>query len=52
MGLSPQIPEIHGFIERELERLEALEPARHQRQDVVPGLSRLFRGTLDEAWED
>lgn len=52
MGLSPQIPEIHGFIERELERLEALKPARHKRLDVVPGLSRLFRGTLDEAWED
>lgn len=52
MGLSPQIPEIHGFIERELERLEALKPARHKRLDVVPGLSHLFRGTLDEAWED
>ena len=51
MGLSPQIPEIHGFIESELARLEALQPARHKRQDVVPGLSRLFRSTIDEAWK-
>lgn len=50
MGLSPQIPEIHGFIERELERLEALKPARHERQEMVSGLSRLFRATVDEAW--
>lgn len=50
MGLSPQIPEIHGFIERELERLEVLKPARSERQEVVSGLSRLFRSTLDEAW--
>jgi predicted nucleotidyltransferase len=52
MGLSPQIPEIHGFIERELERLEVLKPARSERQEVVSGLSRLFRSTLDEAWRE
>jgi predicted nucleotidyltransferase len=51
MGLSPQIPEIHGFIERELERLEAIKPERRERQEVVSGLSRLFRSTLDEAWK-
>lgn len=51
MGLSPQIPEIHAFIERELERLEAMKPVRQERQDVVPGLSHLFRTTLDEAWK-
>ena len=50
MGLSPQILAIHAFIERELERLEQLEPARPARVDVVPGLSRLFRNVLDEAW--
>ena len=51
MGLSPQIPAIHAFIERELERLESIKPVRHERQEVVSGLSRLFRTTLDEAWK-
>jgi predicted nucleotidyltransferase len=51
MGLSPQIPEIHGFIEDELERLEALKPARPERQELVSQLSRLFRTTLDETWQ-
>lgn len=50
LGLSPQVPVIHAFIERELERLETLAPSRVERSDVVPGLSRLFRGSLDAAW--
>jgi hypothetical protein len=50
MGLSPQIPAIHAFIEREFERLEHLAPDRPARGDVVPGLSGLFRRVLDEAW--
>lgn len=51
LGLSPQIPAIHAFIERELERLEQLAPARPARGDVVPGLSRLFRNVMDDTWE-
>lgn len=50
MGLSPQIPAIHDFIERELERLEQLAPERPARGDVVPDLSRLFRKVLVETW--
>jgi len=50
MGLSPQIPAIHAFIETELERLDALVPARAEQGEVVPGLSRLFRRVLDETW--
>lgn len=50
LGLSPQIPPIHAFIERELERLEHLAPDRPARGDVVPGLSRLFRSVLEETW--
>ncbi len=50
LGLSPQIPEIHAFVERELERLESVTPARSDRLDVVPRLSDLFRQALCEAW--
>ena len=50
MGLSPQIPPIHAFIERELARLEQLAPDRPARGDVIPDLSRLFRRVLDESW--
>jgi len=50
LGLSPQIPEIHAFIEHELERLEAIKPARAEREDTVDELSSLFRATLDRAW--
>ncbi|MDP3654429.1 MAG: nucleotidyltransferase domain-containing protein [Rhodoferax sp.] len=50
LGLSPQIPEIHAFVERELERLESVVPARADRMEVVPQLSDLFRQVLCEAW--
>lgn len=52
LGLSPQIPEIHTFVERELERLESVVPARADRLEVVPQLSDLFRQVLCEAWPD
>lgn len=50
MGLSPQIAPIQRFIERELERLEKLVPARNDRPDVEPLLSDLFRAVLKETW--
>jgi hypothetical protein len=50
MGLSPQITPIQRFIERELERLEKLSPARKDRPDVEPLLSDLFRAVLKETW--
>lgn len=50
LGLSEQIPEIHAFIERELERLESVVPERSERRDVVPELSGVFRLALREAW--
>ena len=50
MGLSPQIPPIQRFIENELQRLEVIKPARHDRKEVEPLLSELFRSVLDEAW--
>lgn len=50
MGLSPQIAPIQRFIERELERLENLSPARRDRPDVEPLLSDLFRTVLKETW--
>jgi len=50
MGLSPQIPAIHAFIEKELARLEALVPIKPPRGEVVSGLSCLFRQILDETW--
>ena len=31
-------------------RLEAMKPARNERQEVDSGLSRLFRTTVDGAW--
>jgi predicted nucleotidyltransferase len=52
MGLSPQIPEIHAFIEQELERLESVVPARDERKNVVEDLSCLFRHTLKEVWHN
>lgn len=50
LGLSKQIPEIHAFIESELERLESVVPERSERRDVVPELSGVFRLALREAW--
>jgi len=50
MGLSPQIPAIHAFIEEELARLETLVPIKPARGEVVSGLSCLFRQVLDETW--
>lgn len=50
LGLSPQVAPIQKFIERELERLEQISPARHDRSDVEPLLSNLFRKVLKETW--
>lgn len=51
LGLSPQVPAIHDFITRELERLDGIVPARFERRHVEPDLSALFRAVLREAWE-
>lgn len=50
LGLSPQIPEIHDFIESELARIEALSPQHVERKNVEPTLSEIFRAVLREAW--
>ncbi|OGB28563.1 MAG: nucleotidyltransferase [Burkholderiales bacterium RIFCSPLOWO2_12_FULL_61_40] len=50
LGLSPQVAPIQKFIERELERLERFSPVRHDRSDVEPLLSDLFRKVLKETW--
>lgn len=50
LGLSPQIPEIHSFIEQELERLESIAPTRGKRETEIEDLSSLFRNILNEAW--
>jgi len=50
LGLSPQVPAIHDFIVKELERLEGVVPARFERREVEPALSTLFRQVLAEAW--
>jgi len=52
LGLSPQIPEIHSFIEQEFERLASIEPAREMREIVVDDLSLLFRNILKESWSN
>jgi predicted nucleotidyltransferase len=50
LGLSPQVEPIQRFIERELVRLEELQPARAERPEVEPMLSALFRDLLRETW--
>lgn len=51
MGLAPQVPVIHAFIEAELSRLENIAPDRFERPvNVEVLLSRLFRETLKRAW--
>ncbi|MEX8518053.1 MAG: nucleotidyltransferase domain-containing protein [Leptothrix sp. (in: b-proteobacteria)] len=52
LGLSPQIPEIHSFIEQELERLKFIVPTMEKRETVVEDLSLLFRNMLREAWSN
>ena len=51
MGLAPQVPVIHAFIQTELQRLEAMVPKQFERPaNVEVLLSRLFRATLKRAW--
>ncbi|UXH77878.1 nucleotidyltransferase domain-containing protein [Roseateles amylovorans] len=51
LGLSPQIAPIQAFIERELDRLELVEPPKQEpRPEVEPLLSELFRAVLRETW--
>ena len=50
LGLAPAIPSINAFVESELARLESIKPAPHQRGDMVPTLSDVFRNCLHQAW--
>lgn len=50
MGLSPQIAPIQRFIERELDRLEQVQPVRNDKAHAEPLLSDLFRAVLKETW--
>ncbi|MGL5004656.1 MAG: nucleotidyltransferase domain-containing protein, partial [Casimicrobium sp.] len=48
MGLAPQVPAIHTFIEAELERLERLIVNKSRQQSTTDKLSELFRNCLSE----
>lgn len=50
LGLSPQIPEIHNFIESELARIKIISPQRIERKNAEPALSEIFRQVLRETW--
>ncbi|MGY2258722.1 nucleotidyltransferase domain-containing protein [Pseudomonas sp. SDO55104_S430] len=50
MGLSPQIMTIQKYVEREINRLEAVKPPRNERKDVEPLLSEMFRSVMRETW--
>jgi uncharacterized protein len=50
LGESPRVPEIHKFIETELERIESVSPQHVERKNVEPNLSEVFRMVLREAW--
>jgi len=46
MGLAPQVPGIHRFIERELERLELTKPAGASPAAGMDRLNGVFRGIV------
>lgn len=48
MGLDHPVASINAFIERELERLEAVAPASFQRPDVLPSLNEIFHRSLQQ----
>jgi hypothetical protein len=48
LGLSPQVPAIHQFVEDELTRLEAIAPTRDDRSTPLPLLNTLFHRILRE----
>ena len=50
VGVSAQIVPIQRFIERELDRIEALELPINDRPEVEPLLSEFFRQVLRECW--
>jgi predicted nucleotidyltransferase len=51
MGLEPPVPAIHAFIESELSRLEAYEPKRQERDEVLPRLNEVFQSCLRATWD-
>lgn len=48
--MSAQVVPIQRFIEHELDRIEGLELPAHDRPEVEPLLSELFRDVLRESW--
>jgi predicted nucleotidyltransferase len=48
MGLSPQVPVIHRFVQDELARLEENTPQRDERSTPLPLLNALFHAVLKE----
>ena len=46
LGLSPQVPAIHQFVEAELARLEAIAPVRDDRSTPLPLLNAMFHAVL------
>lgn len=52
LGVLPQIPEIHNFIESELERIESISPQHFEKKNVESNLSETFRIVLRETWSE
>lgn len=50
MGLEAPVASIQAFVERELERLEAVVPAVSEKHNISPKLNDLFRAIVNEAW--
>jgi len=50
MGLAAPVASIHAFVERELERLEAIVPAISRKHTASGALNDLFRAIVHEAW--
>ncbi len=48
LGLSPQVPSIHAFIEDELARLESIQTDMRKNPSPVPALNALFAAVLRE----
>lgn len=50
LGLSSPVLSINAFVERELERLEAIVPTTAQREHITTKLNAVFHRSLQQAW--
>jgi uncharacterized protein len=49
LGVEPQVNNIHTFIEKELERLEIVNPSKQERGELLPKLTEVFQAVLQES---